>query len=77
MGNVARVALEQRLERAEEQLQRAFHGLDGSPASRTALHLARVEYRLAEELALAVLGARDALAIVETHAVEAVEATVA
>ncbi|MBZ4402410.1 hypothetical protein K8625_42640, partial [Myxococcus sp. AS-1-15] len=52
-----RVALAQRLQAAESELQRAVAAQDGSPAARTRCDRARLEYRLAEAAALAELGA--------------------
>ncbi|MCP3065757.1 hypothetical protein LXT21_44025 [Myxococcus sp. K38C18041901] len=43
---------------------------DGSPAARTRYARARAEYRAAEELALAVLGAREDLELVEASATQ-------
>ncbi|MFY1829111.1 hypothetical protein ACN47A_24545 [Myxococcus fulvus] len=59
------MALAQRLGAAERRMQVAIEQMDGSPESRIRYARARAEYREAEELALAVLGARDALALVE------------
>jgi hypothetical protein len=52
-------------------------GRNSSPAARMALQLARGEYREAETLALAVPGARVALALVKAHTAGASEVTVA
>ncbi|WP_147444728.1 hypothetical protein [Corallococcus sp. CA053C] len=60
-----RVALAQRLEEAELELQGAMRGLDGSPAARMRLADARTEYCAAETQALRVLGAHQALEMVE------------
>lgn len=68
MTDTERVALAERLGRAELEMQQAMHGLDGSPAARMRLALARTEYRNTEHAALAGLGARDALALVEAQA---------
>ncbi|MFP2905114.1 hypothetical protein ACLESD_08670 [Pyxidicoccus sp. 3LFB2] len=67
MDDMQRVALAQRLERVEGELQRAAHGLDGSPEARTRYARARAKYQHAEQLSLAVLGARGALALVEAQ----------
>lgn len=58
-----RRALAERLGRVEVELQRAYARLEGSPEARTRL----AEYRLAEAAALQMLGARDALVLVEAR----------
>ncbi|QSQ17215.1 hypothetical protein [Myxococcus landrumensis] len=68
-----RVALAQRLGAAERQMQAAIVGLDGSPSAQTRYARARAEYRMAEEQALAVLGASDALALVEDGTADELE----
>ena len=65
MTTTEREALAQRLGLAERELQQAQHGLDGSLQARTRLELARAAYRAAEHLTLRVLGARQALDLVE------------
>ncbi|NNB89921.1 hypothetical protein [Corallococcus exiguus] len=60
-----REALAQRLGKAETELQRAQRDADGSPRARMRLARARTEYREAEHLTLRVLGARQALDLVE------------
>ncbi|MCY1042678.1 hypothetical protein OV208_15240 [Corallococcus sp. bb12-1] len=60
-----REALAQRLGQAELGLQKAMRGLDGSPTARTRLAKARIEYRAAEQEALRVLGAHQALEVIE------------
>ncbi|RYZ38965.1 MAG: hypothetical protein EOO72_09480 [Myxococcaceae bacterium] len=56
-----RVALAQRLGEAELALQWAMRGLDGSPAARMRLAVAREEHRAAEAQALLALGAGQGL----------------
>ncbi|WP_426747224.1 hypothetical protein VZQ01_06710 [Myxococcus faecalis] len=65
-----RVALAQRLGAAERRMQVAIEQMDGSPESRMRYARARAEYRAAEDLALVVLGAREALALVEEGAAQ-------
>lgn len=60
-----REALAQRLGAAEREMQTVMEVRDGSPEWRTRYASARVEYRMAEAAALAELGPRDALALVE------------
>ncbi|WP_223644428.1 hypothetical protein [Corallococcus sp. EGB] len=60
-----REALAQRLGEAEKELQRAQWESDGSPRARMRLARARMEYRAAEHLTMQVLGARQALDLVE------------
>lgn len=55
MTTTERVALAQRLGKAELELQRVMRTLDGSPEARTRLAKAREEHRAAEAQALAVL----------------------
>ena len=52
------MALAQRLAAVEVEMQAAVAGLDGSPASRLRLGLAREAYREAEAQALEVISAR-------------------
>ncbi|TQF14214.1 hypothetical protein FJV41_19795 [Myxococcus llanfairpwllgwyngyllgogerychwyrndrobwllllantysiliogogogochensis] len=67
-----REALAQRLGAAEREMQAVVAARDGSPEWRTRYVRAKAEYRMAEAAALAELGPRDALALVENqHAADA------
>ncbi|NNC01926.1 hypothetical protein HJC10_03535 [Corallococcus exiguus] len=65
MTTTEREALAQRLGMEEQELQRAQCESDGSPRARLRLAQARLEYLDAEHLTLQVLGARQALDLVE------------
>ncbi len=58
-----RVALAQRLEAAERELQRAIAGMDGSPAARTHYVRAKMAHDLATATALSVLGVNETYSI--------------
>ncbi|MFP2896561.1 hypothetical protein [Myxococcus sp. AB056] len=62
-----REALAEELRRVEVALQRAYATMDGSAESRTRLARAKEEYRRAEVAASHVLGAEDALRLVEAN----------
>ncbi|WP_147449114.1 hypothetical protein [Corallococcus terminator] len=68
MTTTARQQLAARLGQAEAALQKAMREMDGSPAARTRLADSRSEYRAAEREALLVLGALEALAVVDALA---------
>ncbi|WP_163869607.1 hypothetical protein [Myxococcus eversor] len=65
MDTQQRGTLTQRLVEAEAGYLDAVSGLDGSPEAETLLAWARDGYRAAEMEAIAVLGARAALELVE------------
>lgn len=62
-----RRTLARRLTAVEAELQLAQRGLDGSPASRTRYARARQDYAATEREVIRVLGAREALALVEAR----------
>ena len=72
MDTIKRVALAQRLGRAEAELEWASTIMDGSLESRTCLQYAKDEYRATEAAVLKELGAAAALELVEHLLVEPV-----